>query len=419
MPDLGQQNIGRLESKFRSSGTLPQGYGAAHIVQGTIVNVNAKNWTVDVRAKFDRKLWPGVQIGSPYLHFNQGEGLYIMPELGAKCEVCLPSDGTQPFVICFIAPLESRGAEIKEAEDGTPELVSPDGAAKPNNVTASFAAGRYDAKPGDIVARTRDGNFLILHRGGVVQIGATSLCQRIFIPLENLMLDVSERYEHYNAGGSINWGLHPGDSEEDPTQFAQTFRVYAGDKFADLRIAAGKVYQPVGEKDGDETVAKLQELDIAQGEPTVFEVALAPDGFLASGEPSDKSVHQRTYLRLMFDRKGGFFGRIEGNAYLYCRKKLVIQSETLETKTKTWDMEVTNEWTGRGRSADLGFSVVKLGPDGSNRRPGARMGDPVALQLPPAVPVVGTLSGQPFVGTMTLVTPLIGSITGGNRRVLF
>jgi len=46
----------------------------------------------------------------------------------------------------------------------------------------------------------------------------------------------------------------------------------------------------------------------------------------------------------------------------------------------------------------------------------ARIGDPVDVFVDPGVPipVVGTLDGQPFVGEMTLATPLLAVIAGGN-----
>ena len=32
------------------------------------------------------------------------------------------------------------------------------------------------------------GNFVVMHRGGVLEVGATELCQRIFIPLSIVAL---------------------------------------------------------------------------------------------------------------------------------------------------------------------------------------------------------------------------------------
>jgi hypothetical protein len=49
--------------------------------------------------------------------------------------------------------------------------------------------------------------------------------------------------------------------------------------------------------------------------------------------------------------------------------------------------------------------------------PIAREGDSVTVYWPPAVAFTGTLSGSPFVGTMTIVNPSVGLIDRGASRV--
>lgn len=46
----------------------------------------------------------------------------------------------------------------------------------------------------------------------------------------------------------------------------------------------------------------------------------------------------------------------------------------------------------------------------------ARLGDPCTFYVTPAVPIpiTGTLSGAPFVGVMTITTPMYGAVNGGN-----
>jgi hypothetical protein len=48
--------------------------------------------------------------------------------------------------------------------------------------------------------------------------------------------------------------------------------------------------------------------------------------------------------------------------------------------------------------------------------PVARLGDQVQSFLPPTLPVVGTVSGAPFVGTITIASPITGCITGGSSK---
>jgi hypothetical protein len=52
---------------------------------------------------------------------------------------------------------------------------------------------------------------------------------------------------------------------------------------------------------------------------------------------------------------------------------------------------------------------------GSN--PVARLGDQVQCFLPPSLVCMGTVSGEPFVGTITVVNPITGTITQGSSQV--
>lgn len=419
----GTDTAGPKSSNFKSSSTTPQGMGASIIAQAVVIDVNTDNWTVDVRTKFDRRLLLGVQVGSPYLHFNQGEGFYVMPEIGAKCEVVIPSDGSQPFVGWFIAPLEAKGAKPVTDEEGNVVLsVDPSGKDKPNAGDASFSAGRYGAKPGDIVARGRDGNFLILHRGGVVQIGSSSLSQRLFIPLGNLMMDVSERYAHHNSGGSVSWGIQETpDKTSGPTEFSQTFRVFANDKKAVLRLAAGRVTEPLGEADGDRTKGGLADLDIAPtGRDIVFELALADDGFDGHTNQPEKGARNKSKFRWLVDRQGGVFLRTEGNLYLFSRHTLRLEAvEKVHVKTELTSIETTT-LSGKGTKAELDFAAVGLGPAGA-RRPVARQGDPVQISALVPVPVVLTFSSTPVSGApipaVMQIPSLVGAIAGGSTEV--
>jgi hypothetical protein len=51
-------------------------------------------------------------------------------------------------------------------------------------------------------------------------------------------------------------------------------------------------------------------------------------------------------------------------------------------------------------------------------RPVARQGDQVALTMPPVVQMMGMVNGsQPFVGTIAIMTPLIGTILTGSGKL--
>lgn len=61
-------------------------------------------------------------------------------------------------------------------------------------------------------------------------------------------------------------------------------------------------------------------------------------------------------------------------------------------------------------------SIEAIMFDGGDK-PVARVGDAVTIFWPPTLDFVGTLAGQPFTGTMTIMTPSSGVIESGAPRV--
>lgn len=406
------------KSKFRGGLTARQGLIPAREIRGKIIDVNLNNWTVDFRSTYERMTYLDVAVASPYLHYNQGEGFSVMPDIGAVCHLVLPSDSSAPFVKDFIMPVEKIDPSTEEtplgtrSQTGTPENV----------VDASFGGGRPRAKPGDIMIRGRDGNFFILHRGGVLQIGATPLAQRIFIPLTNLIMDVAENYHLHTTGGSLCWGVQEGPLlERSPTSYVQTFRVHANDKYADVRVSFGGLQQ-LGEPAGDSGETQdLAGLSIGEnekeGREIVCEVVVAPGGFNASdGSPVSKDTRDASVFRYFFDNKGGVFLRSEANVLLSVRKKLKIKAEEIEliTQKALSVLAGTGLDLNGGPYAHLKGDVIRLG---QGLLPLARQGDIVQIMIPTAI-VQGLMAGVPFSGVITILTPATGTIISGNGNLL-
>ena len=311
-------------SRFRSSFTYVEGHVPAIFLMGKVVNVNMTNWTVDVCADYDSKRYFDIQVSSPYLHHSNGEGIYVVPEVGAKCMVCIPSDSSPPYVSSFVAVSEAVDTVTAE----TPKGVAPSSNGSGERVM-SFSGGRPRANPGDIWMRTRDDNFVVLHRGGVLQIGATELAQRIYIPLRNYIMDVSQNYIHHNAGGSESWGLRESTGVDHfETEHWQTFRVYADNKFADIRIKTGKV-SGFQQESPAEYKPQLEQLGIKEEDPSeyiVTEVIIAPDGFNPETGAAAESaaLAGQTKMRFFFNRGGGMFMKCEGGILLATKKRFKI-----------------------------------------------------------------------------------------------
>jgi len=410
-----------MSSRFRTSFTDREGFVPSMSVQCRIVNVNLVNWTVDVVSQFDRKRYFEIQVASPYLHHNNGEGIYVVPEAGATCQVCIPSDSSPPFVLAFVMPHTFVNSGTDDAPQGT---AQQQGGPQQFATDASFDGGRKAPKGGDIVLRTRDSNFIVLHRGGVLQLGATELAQRIYIPLKNLVTDISENFAHHNASGSIRWGLQDGPSDTNfPSEYMHTFRVFANDAAADIRVLCGNVRRPLGEPggdDGDQT--DLDQLEIGSDpdtDPIVYEVSVSKLGFIAgTGETASAQASKTSVLRFFFDRKGGTFLRCKSSVLISTKRKLRLKStEEMEFEAKSFSIQAKDgvDISG-GKITHIKGDLVRIGAGGA---PGARQGDVVTVVVPPnIIPIAGTCPAGAVTG-FVMGGQLVGTITSGNPAVLF
>lgn len=163
-----------MASAVTYAGTIP-----SLISKARVLDVDISNYTLSVATEFAKKPFTSVSFATPYQHFNNGEGIYFMPEVGSLCWLCEPSDGNMPFVLAW-CPAQDEG---------------------------DFSARKMALNPGDIYLGTRDENFIILRRGGVVQIGGTGLCQRMFLPVNNTIQDFCENYSLQTLGGDLTWSI--------------------------------------------------------------------------------------------------------------------------------------------------------------------------------------------------------------------
>lgn len=415
----GGESDASQRTAFRTSWTQPEGVVGAIIIEGKVADVNTTLWTVDVVSQFDQKWYLNVQVSSPYMHSKRGEGIYAVPDLGAKCHVCIPSDGPPPFILDFIMPHEGT------SDEDAPEDEEADS-------DPSFGGGRSTkAKPGDIYMKGRDGQFVTLHRGGVLQIGSTELAQRIYIPLQNLITDISQNYKHYNTGGSETWFLASGESETNPPTIRRdTYRLLAGDAKATIRVTRGQAKDIVNAAGGDE-ISSENQLGVgsatAEDNPVIYEVAIAPEGFEPStGSPVDPKV---TVLRYQVDKAGGVSWAASGNVALHIAKKLrLVVQDNIDIVTKK-SFSLTVSETARidgGKLLELNGGVIKMN-GGSNQV--AYNGVPVEVTI--GIPLVGVIAPGPtpavpgsFI-TILPINPLTGqpqtikgTIISGNPRVL-
>ena len=316
---------------------------------------------------------------------------------------CVAGDSSPPFILAYVMPPETVSGVTPDAPNGTQSSGTT-----PTGTTNTFAGGRPPCNPGDIWLRTRDNNFVILHRGGTLQIGATPLAQRIYIPLNNYITDISQNYEHHNSNGSMVWGIQQGAPEEYlSSSFTQTFRVFAGDQYADIRVTCGDVTSPLGDPDNGVAAeaAGLGKGDDGKGaNPIIYEIAVSPKGFIAeSGAPQDsQATVAGSVLRFAFDRQGNTFLRAEGNVSLQLNQKLTIavQSDISITTQGGFQLEATNGiLLNGGDSTEIQGGVIRLN---GGTYPIARQYDTVMTGCSPAMPWYLTFTVPVVAGPATI-----------------
>lgn len=256
--------------------------------EGTVVDVNHNNFTVIVASTYSARTYPDLPVMSPYMHSANGEGLYFMPEVGAKCWVAKPSDTSPPFVLGFSMP-----PSVRTSENGDPIRSNTTGGST-SDVT--YQGRRLSILPGDMVLATRDENFIILRRGGILQIGSTDIAQRIYFPIGNYIKDFCENYSMEAFGGDIRWNVER--QENDPSGNAPCSYLFHMNEFAQDAKASMRVrHYPLSGPSGDpkrvwEVTVAPQGIDRNTGETTnvKYTLVVSMDGKKVEMIGADRSV---------------------------------------------------------------------------------------------------------------------------------
>lgn len=194
------------------------GIGPSYVETGQVIDVDIEMYTVTVVTQYTQKPITGLAFATPYQHYNNGEGIYFMPEVGSLCWLCWPSDGSRPFVLGWAPAREDSG---------------------------SLRANKMALNPGDIYLGTRDENFIILRRGGILQIGGGPLSQRIYMPVNNTIKDFCENYGLFSVAGDLEWTVDRSETTTDgkrPGRLSIKAREFADDlnPIAVLQIGSHK-----------------------------------------------------------------------------------------------------------------------------------------------------------------------------------
>lgn len=282
-----------------------RGLGITWCETGVVTNVNVRNLTIDWVSQYTSKHIQDIQIMAPYLHFSNGEGFTVVPEVGAICVLCFPSDDDTPFVMGFLSAPENvsatqvadleksaKQADVNSADDiPAAQVTASTGSTNKKNSDASYRCKRPILNPGDMLWEGRDGNWVALRRGGVLQIGSTDICQRAYIPLKNYIRDFCENYELNTAAGQMEWIVHRKDKDpsgDAPTEFQILAREFAQDKNASIKVSLGGLHK----------VAK-----VPGGDKTFYNIVIQPEDI----DPDSGKVTGKAKYELRIDKEGNTY----------------------------------------------------------------------------------------------------------------
>lgn len=290
----------------------------AHIHQAKVLDVNIANWTLSVHTEFTKKPLTDIPFAVPYMHPHNGEGIYFMPEVGSVCWMCEPSDGAKAFVIAWAPP-------------------SVDG-------PGQFRGHRQDLNPGDIWLGTRDENFLVLRRGGVVQIGGTGLCQRMFLPINNTIRDFCENFGLHTLGGDLVWEIAP--VEKTDGSLLKNVEDTGADRPAKLRLQAREFA-------GDPNPIALLEIGSHEDDKKTILTLTIKD----SGDDGAETV-----IDLKLDKEGNIKWEVKKDVSYKVEGKVTIdiKDEVKVTVEKTLTLEIKGKISVKGKGVDIDAGGEKV-----------------------------------------------------------
>lgn len=152
----------------------------AKIILCSVIGVDFVNYTVDLVAEnAARDAIPDVPYASPYIS-RDGFGFSFNPGIGDQCYLLESRDGTR-CILAFVT--------LPATQDGK----------------SSYAGKRRPGNTGDFSINTPEGNFLRVLRGGLVELGASHMCKRAYVPILNLVRDTFVSYNAISPLGEIIW----------------------------------------------------------------------------------------------------------------------------------------------------------------------------------------------------------------------
>lgn len=299
-------------------------FHSAGIFQARVQQVQKGTYTLDAIGVNGEGQFTGIPVQTGYVG-GRGQGSTWMPEAGTLVYLCRPSDQSTPMVLGGCAVPKDAEGDDDEQND--------------------FRQGRPVLNEGDhLVASSGDGNFIILRKGGVIEVGASQTAQRLYIPINNFIRDFCQNYELNTSGGVLSFTsrrddpTHGGGSNT-PAEFRLRMKEFTGGS-ALIDLGFGRIEAEDGEVlvggDIGAIVAKLVIND-------KFRVFIDRDGnmmhYLGGSKTEEfngpvvqrytKTKYQQV-LGMALDRLGSRHVTVTGNDSLTVRNRTVLVNGNLE-----------------------------------------------------------------------------------------
>jgi hypothetical protein len=165
-------------------------------LMGVIEAVDTTHYTCTVRTEFS--LLYDVPVTPLFLSPN-GQGVWFLPEVGTRVLVGTigkSSRNEYSFLIGACFHVDSSSTDDSTALE--------DGSAVEDVSNVDFRNNRPILQPGEIVLSSSDRNFIVMRKGGIIEIGATQAAKRFYVPLQNLVRDLCQIYELQSSAGSLH-----------------------------------------------------------------------------------------------------------------------------------------------------------------------------------------------------------------------
>lgn len=191
------------------------------VVTARVIHVDRVRFSVDLRDENGGE-HSGVSC-MPSAMGEAGSGDAYLPEVNSLVYLLFPSSGV-PFILGGVS-------SPRAPEDGS-------------ETGADFRQNRPVLNEGDRMFSTQDGNFIILRRGGVLEMGASQTSKRLFLPTKSFIRDFAQNYEMVTSGGVLSWQTRDEDASHgadlSPVEFSLDVKEFAQEDPC-IKIRLGRI----------------------------------------------------------------------------------------------------------------------------------------------------------------------------------